>query len=490
MTKKILYILIAAPVLLFTACKKDYLDTAPTDAYPADDVFTTVTNGWAAINGIHRSLYMQYDYQDQGGQGSMMIINDMMGDDLVMTSNGNTWFFTSYQWTMHRNSSATLLKFTYLFYYKIIANANAIINNIDYAVGSEVERKAIKGQARAYRAWAYFALVQMYGKRYDATSDNSSLGVPLVLTNTVEGLPRASVAEVYKQINFDIDSAIINLNGFVNSRGKSHISANTAKGIKARIALAMQDWTAANQYAAEAKSGFTLMTNEAYVTGFNDLTNVEWMWGSRQIAEQTTYFYSFFAFMSANYGSSNIRVNPKAINSALYNKITATDVRKTLWSPTGAGIPVNEGARYPYINKKFLVASTSTSIGDVPLMRAAEMYLTEAEAKSRLGQDGAAADVLYTLAVNRDPAYVKSTATGDALLQEILTQRRVELWGEGFRFFDLKRMHVPLDRTGANHVAALTTAAAMTIPADDIIWEFLIPQDEVNANKAIEQNPI
>ncbi|WPQ62456.1 RagB/SusD family nutrient uptake outer membrane protein [Chitinophaga sancti] len=488
--KNLLYTLSAAAIFIFSACKKDYLDTMPTDSYASDQVFTTVDNAWNAINGIHRSLYKQYDSQDQGGQGSMMIVNDMLGDDLVMTAAGNGWFNTTYKWTMHRNSSATLLEYSYLFYYKIISNANMIINNIDGATGSESDRKNIKGQAYAYRAWAYLNLVQYFGKRYDASGTNTQPGVPVLTTNTTVGQPRSTVEQVYTQINLDADSAIADLTIASAPNNKSHISLATAKGIKARIALTQQNWAVAAKYAAEAKAGYTLMTNASYQTGFNDYTNGEWMWGSHQISEQTSYFYSFFAYMSSNFNSTNIRTNPKAINKTLYNQISATDVRKKMWSVDGTGVTVpSGGVLKAYMNKKFLAASSSSSIGDVPIMRAAEMYLIEAEADARMGQDAAAADVLYTLAVNRDPSYVKSTKTGNDLLQEILVQRRIELWGEGFRFFDLKRMDAALDRTGANHSTTLTNGL-MTMPAGDKQWQFLIPQDELNANKAIEQNEL
>lgn len=82
------------------------------------------------------------------------------------------------------------------------------------------------------------------------------------------------------------------------------------------------------------------------------------------------------------------------------------------------------------MNRKFLSGGGSgSSIGDVPLMRVAEMYLIEAEAKARAGgQDAAAAAVLFTLAKQRDPNYVLSTNTGQALIDEIMIQRRVELW--------------------------------------------------------------
>jgi hypothetical protein len=106
------------------------------------------------------------------------------------------------------------------------------------------------------------------------------------------------------------------------------------------------------------------------------------------------------------------------------------------------------------------------------------------------GQDAAAATVLYSLAHERDPSYVLSIKTGQALIDEIMVQRRIELWGEGFRFYDLKRTNSPLDRTGANHDGGLT-GGVFTIPAGDIQWQFLIPQAEINnSNGVVVQNPL
>ena len=478
-------------VQMLCSCKKDYLDTRPTDALPASLVFTTTANALAALNGIHRSLYYAYlNNQEEGGQGTIMIYMDMLGDDLVMTALGNGGFNTTYQWTAHRNTqgTGTASYFAYYFYYKIISNANMIINNVDNATGPDADKRSIKGEALCYRAWAHFMLVQLYAKRYDVTAKpNSQPGIPVITTNTIEGQPRATVEEVYTQVNKDIDDAISNLTGYGRTF-KSHFNLNVAKGLKARVALTQQNWADAARYAAEARQGNTLMSNAEYVQGFNNISNTEWMWGSQQVAEQTTNFYSFFAYMSANCNSANIKTNPKAINTALYGLIPATDVRKQLWDPTGASIPVpSGGVKKPYANKKFLVA-TSTSIGDVPLMRTAEMYLIEAEANARLGQNSAAAEALYTLVKNRDAAYVKSIKTGADLITEILTHRRIELWGEGFRFLDLKRTNSSLDRTGANHDASL--AQVMSVSAGDKRWEFLFPQNELDANKAIVQNPL
>jgi hypothetical protein len=138
---------------------------------------------------------------------------------------------------------------------------------------------------------------------------------------------------------------------------------------------------------------------------------------------------------------------------------------------------------------KYLAASDALSTGDVVYMRAAEMYLIEAEARARQGQFAPAQDALFTLVKNRDASYVKSTSTGQTLIDEIMWNRRVEFWGEGFRFTDLKRLNLPMTRVGIpNHLIALIQV--QTIPAGDKQWEWLFPQDELNQNTAIVQNPL
>ncbi|RYF62003.1 MAG: RagB/SusD family nutrient uptake outer membrane protein, partial [Cytophagaceae bacterium] len=122
-------------------------------------------------------------------------------------------------------------------------------------------------------------------------------------------------------------------------------------------------------------------------------------------------------------------------------------------------------------------------------MRVAEMYLIEAEAQARLGNSTAAATALFDLVSKRDPSYVKSTKTGTPLIDEILFNRRIELWGEGFRFTDLKRMNMALNRNGTTNISS-AVVVLFDVPPGDVQWEFLIPRRELNANKAIVQNPL
>ena len=121
------------------------------------------------------------------------------------------------------------------------------------------------------------------------------------------------------------------------------------------------------------------------------------------------------------------------------------------------------------------------------------MARAQAEALARSGKETEAKDVLYLLAKDRDPLYVKSTKSGQALLDEILIQRRIELWGEGRNWTDLKRLDLPLVRIvgptaglGA-HVEAYCTV--FNVPAGGSLWTWMIPQDEIDSNPLIVQNP-
>ena len=496
--KRILYstIIIAALSLFMTSCSEDWLDTNPTDQVGSADAFTTTGKALGALNGIHRSMYFQWANQGEAGEGSMNINRDMMGEDLVMTSSGNGWYNTTYQWSAHRSETASVDYFPWRMYYRIIANANMIINNIDNAEGPQDEKDMIKGQALTYRAWCHFNLVQLYGKRYVAGTVNSQLGVPIMLTNNTDGQPRNTVEEVYTQVIEDLDEAITLLEGYARPN-KSHLNVAVAKGIKARVALTKQDWTTAAALAAEARTGISLMTTSEYTAGFNSYANREWMWGSTVITDQTTYFYSFFAYMSRNFSSTNIRGNPKAINSVLYNNpiFTATDVRKANFDPTGLHTALalpSSFTKKPYTSQKFIAAGQADSRGDVVYMRAAEMYLIEAEAYARMGgHDTEAQTALNALRQARETVtanYVASTNTGQALIDEIMLNRRLELWGEGFRFTDLKRLNLPVDRTGANHQTSLSVIT--NIPAGDVRWEWLIPKQEMDANDNMVQNPL
>lgn len=496
--KSIKYSVFALAVVgsaLFTACSSDYLDTVPTDKAPEEAVVQTVDNLYSALNGTHRAMYIQYEsLASQAGESSMNITRDMLGADLVNTGTANGWFINDARWISHRNENSDLLGYTFNYYYKLILNANLILENIDGAMGDDqVLREGIKGEALCFRAFSHFQLVQLFGKRYVKGADNTQLGVTYRITSPIDTLPRSTVEEVYAKVNKDLDDAIGLLKNY-KANGINHFSLKVAYGLKARVALVQGNWEDAITYADLAIStaqstGNALQSGDELLSGFSAAKdNKEWMWASIMKEDQTIYFFSFFSFMSWNFNSTNIRSNPKCILDRLYAQIPASDTRAQWWDPTGTlPVPSSSFLKAKYQNRKFAVQSLSSSVGDIVYMRLAEMYLIKAEAQARDNDEDGARTTLSSFALTRNPQFT-TAASGNALIDEIITQRRIELWGEGFGFTDLKRLDLPLNRLNSNHQPSISVL--MELPAGNIMWQFLIPQREIETNPASVQNEL
>ena len=499
MKKYILSILSLLVAFAISSCNEEYLDTFPTDQLAADQVLSTIDNQRAALEGIHRHMYGVGGSQDErAGYGNMMINYDFLGHDVVNPQRGSGWFINVHKWIEHRSNSSSLVEHTYDYFYSMIANANNIINSIDGVEGDENEKLNIKGQALFYRAFAHYNMVQVYGSRYRAGENNTQLGIVINLddlSNLGEAKARSTVEEVYAQIDADLNAALqsITTSGLTFASDKSQISANVVNGLLARVALTKGEWANAITYAQAARNGFTLTNMTDITNGFNNDDTSGWMWASHVIPDQGTFFASFFAYMSYNYSSTHIRNDPKCINADLYDLIPDTDVRKGFWAVDPADIAAiaipSNFRKYPYMNTKFEALPSGTiGDGDVVLMRVAEMLLIEAEANAHLGNDVAARTALLALTSERDTNAALSTNSGQALLDEILVQRRIELWGEGFNFLDLKRLNLPLFRPQRGSFS-LTQAAITSMPAGGPEWQYLLPISAINVNKLLEQNP-
>ena len=495
-------ILIAVTFLsLITGCKKEYYNVGPTGDVDEGAIYTTTGNAANVINGIYRYLYSRYSAQNQPGQGGVMLMLDFMGEDLHQAN--ATWYTPGNGtggWVNQKNDSYLYVEYPFRLYYRCIGNDNALIENIDAAEGTDADKKRLKGEALTMRAWAYFNLVQIFAKRYDATAvPNSQLGVSMPLSALEVKLPRSTVEEVYTQINKDLADAITNFGTASaapsGSAFKSHLNLKSAWAIRARVALTMQNYVNAAAYAQQVITlgGHSLMTNAQYQAGFNDLSNPEWIWGAYVQDDQGDTFGSYMGQISYNGNTTYVRGTPKRINSALYDQLTATDVRKTMWEPAPTAVnfplPASNFSRSPYMSRKFSIRNLPT-IGDVPYIRLAEMYLIMAEAYAKTpGKEVDARAALFTLAVNRDPSYVLSTNSGQALIDEIMFHRRVDFWAEGLRFFDLKRLNQPLDRTVVPNYVSASGGGTLQVPAGSNLWQFAIPIAEIQANPNTVPNP-
>ena len=96
-------ILLAVSLLSFS-CSEDFLETYPTDGVSSSAVTQTTDNSWAALNGIHRALYVRYEgTQGNGGLGSHYIVVDCMAEDHVV--NREQWYNQVCKWNAHRNAT-------------------------------------------------------------------------------------------------------------------------------------------------------------------------------------------------------------------------------------------------------------------------------------------------------------------------------------------------------------------------------------------------
>ncbi len=531
MRKYIVTLIMAAGTFALSGCGSDFLEVSSTEDVDESQIFNSVENAMMALNGIHRLMHeSDTSWYAQGGFQLFMLSTDLMTDDVVFTKE-NACLTWDAQLCMHNDPTNRDNEYYFSFFYRVISNANMIINQIDDVEGDAAEREYIKGQALAYRAFAYFYLVQMYGKRYVAGENNTQAGVILRLDNSQDNRPRDTVEDVYAQINEDIDEAIALLEDCgITRASKIHINAAVAKGIKARVMLAQGNWSEAAAYADDVinESGTSLDDN-TYVTQdyrMSDANSSEWIWCKVSQSDQEGTLRQYHAFISNTEASYN-KNTPRCIYNKLYDKITDTDTRKGVWFPNAQDVTVEPAPLYPssgnvynYMSNKFLLppGSDNKTAGDVPYMRLPEMILTKAEAQARQGKYTEAAQTLYPLAHSRDAAYTLSTNTGEDLIEEIMVQRRVELWAEGFRWFDLKRLNLDLDRGPAPRTELGYSAdgwLSKVVPenvdpeasnynmydakaigednryrsADSNFWQWLFPNDEVLANPLCEQNP-
>lgn len=476
----------------FSSCGDSFLETEYTKELDSDAASEAAgKNPDVFLNGMW-SWMITFDMtgaasHDDFGFMSILHSTDMMGQDIAMASS----HFFSYDYQLDNrmfNYRRSLADWVCL--YTMIAKSNEIISL--YPDGGETpSQKALLGQAKAIRGMSYYYLIQLYQSPTNAggTVNSSAKGVPLMYTvadgKTEEEIAaskgRNTVADVYSQIEKDLTEAVENLSGYKRPN-KNYIDENVANGLLARYYLVSQQWEKAAATAAKARSGYPIMDNAGLHDGFMDITNKEWMWGFDQTTETQTTFASFFSHISnLAPGYAGAGYAPRLIDAKLYYAIEEDDYRKSLYNDAdGNDAQPTAAAQLPYANVKFGTDGNWTM--DYMYMRAAEMVLIEAEAYAQLNQNGKAAETLKVLMVNRQPSWKKTSVN----VEDVYLQRRIELWGEGFSYFDLKRLNKGIDRNyaGSNH---LSGGYKLVVPAQDVRWTYQIPQREMQENKLITE---
>ena len=487
---------------MLASCAEEQLETAPTTSMSGTSLMANGNAALVPLNGIYRSMYTA-GWSTGGnthqcfGISAYNLMADVMGEDMVMGAQGSGWFWFDCVYNVKSRYTSSSWRSYDLWnaYYTWISNANYILAAEETMEGTSVERGYALGQAYAIRAYSYYMLAQSFARTYKGHESEACCPIYKEPTTAdTEGQPRSTVQEVYDLIVADMDKALEYLEG-TSRKHISHIGYDVALGLRARIALTMEDWATAKNMAkaAIAASGCEIIPVKDFV-GTNDADADNVMWAADIIADQSGMYASFFSHMSTgvSYGSSA----RKLINKELYAKMGVNDTRLAWWDPTDS-----KG----YQQKKFEFSDLQTWMGDYIWMRVEEMYLTAAEAECRLGEEDNAKADLMALMSKRDPSYSCEHLTGTAmgkltnewtgsLLEEITIQRRIELWGEAGRVYDIRRYKQGFRRTEAQGwPAAALLAGRPTENPENWMWVLTIPQAEfdgnVNMDGAKDQNP-
>lgn len=473
------------------------------------------------------------------GWPALMHARDVMTEDMVVDyAGGYDWFGGWSQNSVGLGPRYLLCQFPWNYFYEHILTTNNTIRVCDPESEQPSDRFYL-GSALAFRAATYLEVGRMYevlptsvntGKS-DEGNNIIGLTLPIVTEQTTDEVmrsnPRAPHATLFDFIVNDLETAIPLMEGY-GRPDKTFPDVAVAKGLLARAYLwdasfqdeVNNDKAAANasygkaaQYAREAisASGATPLTQAEWLdrtSGFNTLSTSSWMWGGQYNSERVSNLLCWISFCCneqeigyASDGENAAGAHTK-INAAMYNRINDADFRKLSYvAPAGTALSGQEpyldqawGEQYladkPYVSLKFrpgegnMTDYKTANVVAYPLMRVEEMYFIEAEAKAHLNASDGLAALKNFMTTYRYATYNYTPTSDDAIIGEIVFQKRVELWGEGRAFYDFKRLNMSVTRAyeGTNFEYGLNTFNTVGRPA----WmNFCIVSQEVDNNSAL-----
>lgn len=450
---KVKILLLCGLMIAATSCRK-YVEIAPEQvrALKTTSDYSLLLNAGLTIEpGYLYPVYMADDFGavDAGWYAKITLSAQI---------NAYTWADKIYGSTEEDTDWGSLYKQIYVF--------NTVVAGVmDSEDGTNDQKTAIQAAALVHRAFAYYTLINMYAKQYDAATAATDPGVPLLVKpDLFADLTRASVQAVYDQIKSDLLTALPNLPDLPTYDVNPSKSAVYA--MMARVCLNMRDFTNAESYAnQELTLKNTLLDLNSYTTATLPLKllNPEVIFFKRTVQSIT-----------------NIPLQPAAV--ALYN---TKDLRYTLLTRDGstiAGTNFTVG-RGLYIQR---LVSDGLYIGpSVP-----EMLLIKAECEARAGNVDNAMLAVNTLRKKRfAPADYADLTAADAntALHIVIDEREREFMGRGFRWFDQRRLQK--DTGFISTVTRTFKTSTYTLAPGDNHYVFPIADKYIAANPEIIQNP-
>ena len=483
----------AAITLLFLgSCGKEFLEVKPTQFISAEQIAeASVLNPDlqnANISGIYANMYQtgtggtDLAHDDFGHRG-YDIYTDMLSGDMAHYKVNYGWYtgISRLQSTVDYTSTDNYKPWRY--YYRIIRGANTVIDGLggNDAVLENDDAKFIMGQAKAMRAYGYFYLANLFANSYDPTKPI----LPIYINTTDPNQPLSTTQDVYDLIVKDLTESITLLDGFTRM-AKNEVDKTVAQSLLAYAYAAMGDWSnSAMMSDAVIQAGYPIMDIDEAVGGFNDINTSGWIWGVDLTSEIGLDLVSWWGQVDIFTYSYAAVGNTKTMDEGLFSQIEPTDIRKSQFLDA----PGHDYYLAPY--NKFYdpareVFNQRTILTDYVYMRVSEMYLLNAEANAHSGSEATAKERIKDLLSNRfansaDYAYVDALS-GQALIDEIYLQTRIEMWGEGKSYLAMKRNKATITR-GSNHF--YLSGESYAYDAEELTFE--IPQSEVQNNPNISE---
>ena len=352
---KKIYDIVSMAILLFctAACSDSYLELSPESSVSDEVIFENADAAQYAVNGLGRIMSTQYlDTQGYNGEGTVYAYQGEYPGDVIQKGSYTGWqnlakgnYFTS--------STNSNIHVTWYYYYKLIRNANQILDNCKTGLANVAEQRKwdyIKAQALVYRAYSYTMLSQLYSRRW---TDADGLQRGLVLRTTVNNdeMPCSTMAETFELIYHDLDEAISLFTscGYdrpvdVDKRWMANL--DVAHAVYSRAALIRNDWQTVITHSQEARRNYSIMTPDEYKAGFNT-ANQEWIWEVFEDDTQPVHYYSFYNYMSASCLGSASRTYPPCISKQIVDPIDPADKRLAIYAiPTPEEVEATQSRRY------------------------------------------------------------------------------------------------------------------------------------------------
>ena len=446
---------------LFWSCKESFLDQDKPLVSTEALIYTDAAKTEMALLGLYTTLKGSTNCHFLGGR--TYVAFDNRGDDIVnIDPNGVTLFNT---YNMRVQSSEAENADAWYYGFLAINRANVFIESMEEyntaeEIGEALARQYV-AEAKFVRSLAYYYLVSLYSEPYKL--NNNAKAVPLRLTGIKEGgysdMPCSTIAKIYESILNDLsDGEIAALSG--ETAIKNRATKAAAYMLKMRVYMAMENWTAA------------ISAGEA-ITGYQLVSDVEAMWNAPFNTNESIFSFG----MSSNdwpntqrsaweyYNNGRLCVIDKAYGVLSFPAYSLAADKRSVFDDNGR------------LAKYDARSSDNARIISIPIFRFAETKLNLAECYARNNNEAAARSALNDVrsrSIDPDDDILDvTTLSGNALLEAITNEKRLEFIGEGMR-------GIEIIRKGENFVKP---SAALDVAPGSIFYTWPIPEAEQVNNK-------